>query len=109
MRFFEHDSRTSRSRFMAAPVVGLLLLASLVAVALVSLAGAAAPVVTLGTADSFAILAGRGDHQHGPDDASPVISGTFPTTSITGARLVTVTGAESRRRRGHPAERRAIS
>ena len=49
------------------PGVQLFLLASVVALALVSSAAAAASAVPLGNADSFAVLAGA-DHEHRPDD-----------------------------------------
>jgi hypothetical protein len=92
MRISRHVARDSTSRSRAAPVAGLLLLASLLALALVSLAGAAAPGVPLGTADSFAVLAGAGITNTGPTTVTGDL-GTFPTTTITGSASLTVNGA----------------
>jgi hypothetical protein len=65
-------------------VVGLLL-------TLVSGAAAAASSVPLGTAGSFAVLAGAGITNTGPTTVNGDL-GTFPTTTISGAASITVTG-----------------
>jgi len=59
---------------------------------LVGGAAAAATSVPLGTADSFAVLAGAGITNTGPTTVNGDV-GTYPTTSITGAATLTVTGA----------------
>jgi type VI secretion system secreted protein VgrG len=58
---------------------------------LVGGAAAAATAVPLGTADSFGILAGSGITNTGPTTVNGDV-GTYPTTSITGAASLTVTG-----------------
>jgi hypothetical protein len=55
-------------------------------------AEAAPTAVLLGTADSFVVLAGAGVTNTGPTTLNGDI-GTFPTTSISGAGSLTVTGA----------------
>jgi len=54
--------------------------------------GAVEPV-SLGTADSFVVLAGAGVTATGPNTLNGDI-GTFPTTSITGAGTITVNGTD---------------
>src|ERR1700693_1688418 len=66
-------------------VLGLLL-------TLVSGAAAAATAVPLGTADSFAVLAGSGITNTGPTTVNGDL-GTYPTTTITGTGSLTVTGS----------------
>ena len=61
-------------------------------VGLVGGASAAATSVGLGTADSFAVLAGAGITNTGPTTVTGDL-GTFPTTSMTGTASLTVTGA----------------
>jgi hypothetical protein len=83
-------ARSLRSR--AAWATGLCALFALgMLVTLVSGAAAAATTVPLGTAKSFAILAGSGITNTGPTTVKGDI-GTYPTKSITGAASLTVTG-----------------
>ncbi|MDP9218925.1 MAG: ice-binding family protein, partial [Actinomycetota bacterium] len=79
---------TRRMRFAVASVAaaGLLL-------ALPFSAQAASTPVPLGTADSFVVLAGAGVTNTGPTTLHGDL-GTFPTTSITGAGSLTVTGTK---------------
>jgi len=75
-----------RLRFGVASVAAMALL-----VALPGSAQAAAVPVPLGTADSFVVLAGGGITNTGPTALHGDV-GTFPTTTITGAASLTVTG-----------------
>jgi hypothetical protein len=59
---------------------------------LVSGASAAATTVPLGTANSFAVLAGAGISNTGPTTVTGDL-GTFPTTSMSGTASLTVNGA----------------
>jgi hypothetical protein len=72
-----------------APLLGLLSVGLLVLVA--GSAQAAATPVQLGTADSFAVLAGAGITNTGPSTITGDL-GTFPTTTMTGTASVTLTG-----------------
>lgn len=78
-------------RSKATSAIGLLALALLLALTIGGSAGAAATSVPLGTADSFAVLAGSGITNTG---ATTIIGdiGTYPTTTITGAGSMTVFG-----------------
>jgi type VI secretion system secreted protein VgrG len=67
-------------------VLGLLL-------TLVSGAAAAAQSVPLGTADSFAVLAGSGITNTGPTTVRGDL-GTYPTTTETGTASITITGTD---------------
>ena len=58
---------------------------------LVSGAAAAAQTVPLGTADSFAVLAGAGITNTGPTTVRGDL-GTYPTTTETGTASITITG-----------------
>jgi len=90
---FEHRPGTKRFRsrvtwgttLFALFVLGLLL-------TLVSGAAAAATSVPLGTADSFAVLAGSGITNTGPTTVNGDL-GTYPTTTVTGTGSLTVTGS----------------
>jgi len=83
--------RLIRRRSKATPAIGLLVLALLLALTIGGSAGAAATNVPLGTAGSFAVLAGSGITNTG---ATTVVGdvGTYPTTTITGAGSMTVFG-----------------
>jgi hypothetical protein len=70
-------------------VVALVIVGSLVALG--TNAAAATSPVGLGTADSFAVLAGTGITNTGPTTITGDI-GTFPTTSITGLTSLTLLG-----------------
>ncbi|MEO8363422.1 MAG: ice-binding family protein [Ilumatobacteraceae bacterium] len=67
--------------------------ALLMPVMLVSLSGSAhaATAVSLGTADSFAVLAGAGITNTGATTLTGDM-GTFPTTTITGSSTITISG-----------------
>jgi Ice-binding-like len=68
------------------------LVAVVMTVVLVSGAEAAAPGVPLGTANSFAILAGAGITNTGPTTVTGDI-GTYPTKTTTGTTSITIHGA----------------
>lgn len=86
MRLLPSVLRTAHAR------AATLVLAGLVAVcALAVSAATAATAVDLGTANSFAVLAGAGITNTGPTTVGGDI-GTFPTTSITGTATLTVNG-----------------
>ncbi len=82
------NARATRSRSGRTTAAGLLVLALFFALTLASSAGAAATSVPLGTANSFAVLAGSGTTDTGPTTINGDI-GTFPTPSMT------VTGSET--------------
>jgi Ice-binding-like len=85
-------ARNSRSRIawatamIALGLVGVLLL-------FVSGASAAATSVPLGTADSFAVLAGAGITNTGPTTVTGDL-GTYPTTTESGSASITVNGTD---------------
>lgn len=68
----------------------------LVPVVLVSLSGSAqaASAVSLGTANSFVVLAGSGITNTGPTTLNGDM-GTYPTTTITGSSTITITGTNN--------------
>jgi hypothetical protein len=90
MTFSKHPRRAIRPRAAALPAIGLLVLALLVVVPLAGSADAATPV-GLGTAGSFAVLAGAGITNTGPTTVNGDV-GTFPTTTMSGSASMTVTG-----------------
>jgi hypothetical protein len=91
MKFFETQLRAKRSRRTLATAVLLVVLASFLALTLARASGAAATGVPLGSASTFAILAGAGITNTGPTTVSGDI-GTFATTSFTGSASVTQNG-----------------
>jgi len=82
--------RRFRSRAAGATALVALFAAGML-VTLVGGAAAAASAVPLGTADSFAVLAGAGITNTGPTTVTGDL-GTFPTTTMTGAASLTITG-----------------
>jgi hypothetical protein len=91
MQFFENGQRAKRWRRNATMGLGLLVVASLMALTLARASGAAATAVPLGTASSFAVLAGAGITNTGPTTVTGDV-GTFPTTTISGAGSLTING-----------------
>jgi hypothetical protein len=92
LKIYAYGTRAARRLRVALPALGLLVLASLLALTLARASGAAAVAVPLGSADSFAILAGAGITNTGATTVSGDI-GTFPTTSETGFGTLTQSGA----------------
>jgi hypothetical protein len=80
-----------RVRRNAAMALGLVAVASLMALTLARASGAAATAVPLGAAGSFAVLAGAGVTNTGPTTVNGDV-GTFPTTTVTGAGSMTING-----------------
>ena len=91
MKLFDNAKRGKRMRRNVTTAAGLLVLASLLALTLARASGAAATAVPLGTAASFAVLAGAGITNTGPTTVNGDL-GTFPTTTVTGAGSITVNG-----------------
>jgi Ice-binding-like len=91
MKLFENGPRSKRVRRDATMVLGLVVVASLMALTLARASGAAATAVPLGTAGSFAVLAGAGITNTGPTTVGGDV-GTFPTTSVSGAGSLTING-----------------
>ena len=91
VKFLEYGRRAKRSRRNLAIALAMVAVASFLALTLARASGAAAVAVPLGSADSFAILAGAGITNTGPTTVSGDI-GTFPTTSETGFASVTQSG-----------------
>jgi hypothetical protein len=90
MKLSKYRARAAGSRSARTAAIMLFLLSLLVTLSFASSAGAATPV-PLGTADSFAILAGAGITQTGPNTIMGDI-GTFPTTTISGPGTLILTG-----------------
>ena len=86
-------SRVKGRHFTTKPAVALFLVASLIplTLAMANTADATATSVLLGTTNSFGVLAGTGITNTGPTTINGDI-GTYPTTSITGAGSMTITG-----------------
>jgi cell division septation protein DedD len=91
MKRSKYRPRAARTRANISMGVGLLLLGLLAALALGGSAGAAATAVPLGTADSFAVLAGAGISNTGPTTVNGDL-GTFPTTTVSGSASITIGG-----------------
>ncbi len=87
IRTHKFASRSGRTRGAAVGVLSVLTAGGL----LLALAGSsqAATAVGLGTADSFAVLAGSGITNTGPTTVTGDI-GTYPTTTITGSASITL-------------------
>jgi hypothetical protein len=84
------SARRARVRVASVATLASLFAVGLL-VALVGGAQAASTAVPLGTADSFAVLAGAGVTNTGPTTLNGDL-GTFPTTTITGSASLTITG-----------------
>jgi hypothetical protein len=91
MNLFEKGPRAKRLRRNATTALGLLVLASLLALTLARASGAAATAVPLGAAGSFGVLAGAGITNTGPTTITGDV-GTFPTTTVTGSASMTING-----------------
>ncbi|MHB1130504.1 MAG: ice-binding family protein [Ilumatobacteraceae bacterium] len=94
MAHLEEDFRSYFSGTGAKARAALVATALLIPVMLVSLtsgAQAAATAVSLGTADSFVVLAGSGITNTGPTTLNGDM-GTYPTLTITGSSSITITG-----------------
>jgi type VI secretion system secreted protein VgrG len=90
MSRFTFEAKSVRARAAWATALCALFATGLL-VTLVSGAAAAAISVPLGTAQSFAVLAGSGITNTGPTTVTGDV-GTFPTNTITGSASLTVTG-----------------
>ena len=92
MRLSTYLPGVRRVRFATMPVTALVALITAVSLfTLTHSVQAASMAVSLGTADSFAVLAGSGITNTGPTTINGDI-GTFPTTTITGTGTLTLTG-----------------
>jgi len=77
-------------RHFATAAMAVLVSSTLVVVGSQAASAAVTPVL-LGTADSFAVLAGAGVTGTGPNTLTGDL-GTFPTTTVTGTGTITITG-----------------
>ena len=91
MTLFQYGPRARRARAYATPAIGLFVLGLAAALGLARSAGAAPTAVPLGTASSFAVLAGAGITNTGPTTLKGDY-GTFPTITISGSASITSTG-----------------
>jgi hypothetical protein len=92
MKLSSYLPGAKRARIRAASVATLTALFAVgLLVALVGGAQAASTAVPLGTAASFAVLAGAGVTNTGPTTLNGDL-GTYPTTTITGSASITITG-----------------
>src|SRR3984893_9434585 len=91
MKSLENEPRAKRLRRNVTTGLGLLVLASLLALTLARASGAAATAVPLGTAGSFAVLAGAGITNTGPTTVNGDV-GTYPTITMIGTSSMTING-----------------
>jgi cell division septation protein DedD len=91
VKLFAKGPRAKHLRRNATTALGLLVLASFLALTLARASGAAATAVPLGTSGSFAVLAGAGITNTGPTTVNGDV-GTYPTITMVGTSSMTVNG-----------------
>ena len=91
MPHFIFQARQGRKRFRAVGATAFAVVAAGMLVTLVGAAAAASRPVPLGTANSFAVLAGSGITNTGPTTITGDL-GTYATTSMTGTNQLTIHG-----------------